>query len=212
MADLKSLRYKREQIDLLLLDQEPTVEVDPERYEQSILSQSSIEKVWHTHATKIVKPKDISKNFISTEKTSCLFCKQSHVIINCPDILRLSAQTRLAEAKKFHLCLNSLHKNQNQNFVKDCKSVSCKKCGRRHHTLLHFGGTREDVSHDTSVHNRAPIELGICEAENSNSMHIVDNRSPTQVLLVTAIVLVKDIAVLKMAIYIAETCLRLSKF
>ena len=65
---------------------------------------------------------------------SCYVCKGSHYLSRCEQFLRLSHTDRFVKVKSLGLCLNCL---SNKHHVQDCKGSSCRKCARRHHTLLH---------------------------------------------------------------------------
>ena len=72
---------------------------------------------------------------LQTGHRFCLLCQQSdHFLTSCGKFQSLSLNERNAEIKRMKLCFNCLKKHQ----VKDCHSLSrCKKCNRKHHTLLH---------------------------------------------------------------------------
>lgn len=71
----------------------------------------------------------------STIDTVCIFCNESHIIYNCPEFLKLSISSRGSEIKKRNLCFNCL---RNNHVVKNYRATACRKCNKRHHTLLHF--------------------------------------------------------------------------
>lgn len=80
-----------------------------------------------------------SKTF-STVNSECVLCKKPHLIRNCPDFLKLSVSERIEKVKELKLCFNCLQGNHS---VKKCNSSACRKCNRRHNTLLHYNNVSE---------------------------------------------------------------------
>lgn len=117
------------------------------------------------------------KSYVALDvKKLCSFCKGSHAIFNCQEFFKLSIKTRIEEAKKLSICLNCLNKGHYSN---NCKSIiSCKKCGKRHHTLLHLINQAQS---DASEQHLVTV-----------SNHTIE-QNETQVLLSTAYVQVSDI-------------------
>ena len=72
---------------------------------------------------------------VSKAKMKCLFCDGDYWIDQCPSFLDLSVHDRNNYVKTNKLCFNCLK----PHMIKFCKSkFSCKKCHKRHHTLLHI--------------------------------------------------------------------------
>ena len=71
----------------------------------------------------------------STTKFVCPICKGEHSIFYCDQFKDLSSQGRFRAVKKASLCLNCLRSNHR---VSDCTAVPCRKCNKKHSTLLHF--------------------------------------------------------------------------
>lgn len=88
------------------------------------------------------------KSFVSTSPM-CSFCKNNHYINNCPDFLKFNIRSRFEQAKKLGLCLNCLKKGN--HFSKNCESSGCRKCGAKHHTLLHYEKKSIDSSSEQST-------------------------------------------------------------
>lgn len=72
---------------------------------------------------------------LSTFKSNCILCKGSHTIYNCESFLKLNTNERISEARRLQLCLNCLKKN---HITRECKMQPCKRCGKKHNTLLHI--------------------------------------------------------------------------
>ena len=71
----------------------------------------------------------------STTKLGCSYCQGEHFISYCEKFKGLSPKDRFEAVKKAVLCLNSLRKNHR---LSECSSPRCRKCSRKHNTLLHF--------------------------------------------------------------------------
>ncbi|XP_043064092.1 uncharacterized protein LOC122320081 [Drosophila ficusphila] len=78
-----------------------------------------------------------NKALLAASPSRCRFCSDSgHSIYTCTRFGNLSPALRLKEVKKMSLCINCL-KDGHQ--LRSCNSSGCRKCGSKHHTLLHFG-------------------------------------------------------------------------
>ncbi|KAF2901852.1 hypothetical protein ILUMI_04338, partial [Ignelater luminosus] len=97
----------------------------------------------NTNNAKAFTNKDarISKSFVVSSGISCYYCKGTHAIYNCEKFTALSVNERLNQINNVvKLCSNCL---RNTHLVKDCSSKSrgCKRCNKRHNTLLHIANT-----------------------------------------------------------------------
>lgn len=81
------------------------------------------------------KPKSAMN--VTVKKTGkCSYCEQDHLTYQCEAFLKLSVAERQKARKTLKLCVNCLAKNHP---VSDCRSKThCQKCGKPHHTLLHY--------------------------------------------------------------------------
>ncbi|XP_060528273.1 uncharacterized protein LOC132703161 [Cylas formicarius] len=66
---------------------------------------------------------------------------KGHLIFNCPGFIALNPNARFTEAKRPKLCLNCLLNNHTSD---KCRSVLCKKCEKRHNTLLPFENSKDE--------------------------------------------------------------------
>ncbi|XP_058816947.1 uncharacterized protein LOC131680245 [Topomyia yanbarensis] len=81
---------------------------------------------------------------------SCLACNQPHPLIRCEVFHRLSLPERQQFVYSKRLCHNCLRAD---HIVRNCSSsYNCRKCNRRHHTLLHPNSSDGLASTDSSVH------------------------------------------------------------
>lgn len=90
-----------------------------------------------------------NKHFKSVPQSSsnyvCTICKTSHPLYGCRKFAKLSLIERMQIVEGAQLCrncLNSGHASSNCNY-----QFSCKKCGQRHHTMLH----KETISSHTTT-------------------------------------------------------------
>ncbi|XP_065089129.1 uncharacterized protein LOC135710468 [Ochlerotatus camptorhynchus] len=82
----------------------------------------------------------------------CIACSQSHSVTKCVKFNRLSPIERQQLVGSKRLCHNCL---RGDHFVRNCpSSFNCRKCNRRHHTLLHLGQT--ESSRRTSNEGTSP--------------------------------------------------------
>ncbi|XP_073841380.1 uncharacterized protein [Musca autumnalis] len=128
----------------------------------------------------------------ATPSSTCAFCdSQDHYITGCPGSGNLSPSIRFKEAKKLQLCLNCLKKG---HMLKKCKSSRCRICSSKHHSMLHM----DNVTSDTSVHllpqQTVPVTKNSSQSAlvSSSMSTILEAPSNTNVLLATAVVLVKS--------------------
>lgn len=70
-----------------------------------------------------------------TNVNKCVMCKDNHEIYQCKQFLQAAVRDRLDIIKKGRLCLNCFRPN---HLVSNCQAKGCKKCNKKHNTLLHF--------------------------------------------------------------------------
>lgn len=110
---------------------------------------------------------------------SCFNCTGSHYINECRGFLAMAVKQRFQRVKDLKLCINCF---SNRHIVANCKSGTCKTCGQRHNTLLHFdprvqGGRISSQISAPSVHPRAiqskveqdPDRVGLCTLRSPNA-------------------------------------------
>ena len=92
----------------------------------------------------------------SESKLACFYCKGEHAIYSCEKLLPLSAKERLEEIKKASLCTNCLRPNHKTT---ECHGGSCRKCGKRHNSLLHFDETITNSSASSNSKEASVINM-----------------------------------------------------
>ena len=71
----------------------------------------------------------------SSHERTCKICGQRHSLFDCTQMKDMSVDQRIECIKRKRLCFNCLKGNHSAT---NCKSTfSCKRCHKRHHTLLH---------------------------------------------------------------------------
>lgn len=114
-------------------------------------------------------------------------CKGTHNIYQCAEFLKLPVQSRIQEVQKHKLCFNCLRTN---HLNKDCTSGHCKKCSKKHNTLLH---REETTSQDNSSKaNASEATSGSQEDTNSKVSCNHTSKMETPVILATALVSLRD--------------------
>lgn len=69
-------------------------------------------------------------------REQCVACTQHHLLIACPAFAALSPKEKFELISKNRMCSNCFGKSHS---VRNCEGKgTCRLCGQRHHTLLHF--------------------------------------------------------------------------
>ncbi|XP_053685671.1 uncharacterized protein LOC128735203 [Sabethes cyaneus] len=98
---------------------------------------------------------------------NCPVCHQQHPLYKCPKFNELSVLERQEIVNSKRLCHNCL---KSSHFARQCMSNSvCKRCNRKHHTLLHPGRTNftQNVS-NASLSSSSGPSAGL-NMENNNA-------------------------------------------
>ncbi|XP_064644692.1 uncharacterized protein LOC135498364 [Lineus longissimus] len=90
------------------------------------------------------KPSGYALSVNEVKKTSqgCIFCGKDHPSFRCTAAAGMSTDDRFKKVKGRGACFNCL---STTHAVKDCKSRSCSKCSKRHHSLLHWESKRQNA-------------------------------------------------------------------
>ncbi|XP_011169783.2 uncharacterized protein LOC105202801 [Solenopsis invicta] len=132
------------------------------------------------------QPRSTAVN-VATTSSKCAYCsKEEHIIYKCKDFLDLEIEKRIQEARSRKLCLNCLRSTLHQ--ARQCSIGPCRKCNKRHNTLLHLESTvtkkPESKSEDASSAEDGKVV--------ATSINHVSFKQGKQVLLATATVKVND--------------------
>ncbi|XP_072403265.1 uncharacterized protein [Diabrotica undecimpunctata] len=142
----------------------------------------------HQDDTASKQPHRQTRSFVSTTTTNCTLCNASHSLYTCDKFLKLTPLEKLNTAKRLRLCINCLGTN---HVTRNCKSSGCRKCGKVHHTLLHFQNNDKEqiqATQSTSKNNTGSIPSTPNEIVSLTS----SISSPPQTLLSTACITVFD--------------------
>lgn len=106
-----------------------------------------------------------TQTFITNAKTNnnsrpqegykCFICKGPHSIYKCEKFHAMHPDERRRAATKSSLCLNCLSQSHN---IQACKSSSCRRCGKRHHTYLHINESVKAEPEQSSSNQQSPGE------------------------------------------------------
>lgn len=139
------------------------------------------------------------KVFNITTAVSCPFCSDGHLLYQCKKFVQESCENRREFIQKKRLCFNCFGANHS---VTQCKRrTACRRCGRRHHSLLHPEGsanysaqagpsqaTDRDQQHEPAVQQpKADPANRVVNYFSNGSI-----RTSGQVMLATALVNVEN--------------------
>lgn len=111
----------------------------------------------------------ISKNFVkshinlSINAIKCNLCKRDHTIYVCNEFLKLSNKERWEKVKTLRLCSNCLRIGHSKD---TCRLGSCRKCKRKHNTLLHFDENISSNNSNNSIQNYSSVQSASNENPN----------------------------------------------
>ncbi|XP_071579334.1 uncharacterized protein [Temnothorax nylanderi] len=122
---------------------------------------------------------------VATDKSGCALCKGDHPIFLCGK-LGFSVDKRFQEIKALKLCLNCLKSTDHR--AKNCNAGSCKKCSKRHNTLLQM----ESTPQAKEIEAKSTDVVDSVQSTSLTSVNHATRLSGQHVLLSTAIIHVQD--------------------
>ncbi|KYM95826.1 hypothetical protein ALC62_13525 [Cyphomyrmex costatus] len=130
------------------------------------------------------KKRTLASHTASAAPFSCTLCKENHLLYQCPTFLKQTPSQRFEFIKTQKRCSNCFGVKHS---VKDCKSTrACKRCSKRHHTLLHFDASAPHVE------SEQPSTTTPASSENSTHItsHLISKTvaPKSQILLATALI------------------------
>lgn len=90
-------------------------------------------------AAPVVKTKTFHGAVADTPKSKavdCVRCSENHFLYQCKQFIQMTPKERQEFVQNTHLCFNCL--SPTHRVLKCRQSMGCRRCGRRHHTMLHF--------------------------------------------------------------------------
>ncbi|XP_050665160.1 uncharacterized protein LOC126965567 [Leptidea sinapis] len=165
---------------------------------EMIDSSKQMSKTPHNNAKRIEKIKSFAVHD-DAKKYQCIMCSGDHFLYQCKGFGQLAPQERQEYLQKKSLCFNCLAPTHS---VKKCRyTTSCRRCGKRHHSLLHQereiqqGFTNTTENNHTFTQSKQPNQGNSQPSSPNQRVNIVANfaREETvvglaDVLLATAIV------------------------
>ena len=153
-------------------------------------------------STPSVNTKQVSKQklFHSTvhedkknNNKSCVYCSNHHLLYQCKQFGTKSPEERSEFVQSKGLCFNCFSSNHN---ARSChQSTCCRRCGRRHHTLLHMERRPpQEFTEVPSTSQPSSPASGhqIPEHQRKVVAHFVKEEHQGKVLLATALVKAKS--------------------
>nr|XP_034828792.1 uncharacterized protein LOC117986080 [Maniola hyperantus] len=94
-----------------------------------------------------LKPKSFHAALTNENQPICVLCNGPHFIFSCKEFGQKGVRERQQYVQENGLCFNCL---SNTHSVSRCRQIkSCRRCRRRHHSLLHF----EKENHERNTNN-----------------------------------------------------------
>ncbi|XP_058456613.1 uncharacterized protein LOC131434010 [Malaya genurostris] len=152
--------------------------------------------------TKAVRPMNKSKTLVVSNEQKCAMCNNSHELYKCEEFKKKSISDKYGLLRKSGSCFNCLGRGHR---TADCSSMStCRKCNKKHHTLLHPEETKTETAVNPSLAPQKKSEGGSRTEPATDGAPTVElvtkqqnvvlcassNQSERQTLLTTAVVLV----------------------
>ncbi|XP_071057598.1 uncharacterized protein [Onthophagus taurus] len=138
-----------------------------------------------TESSSVKRDKISSLTVTETVKYKCFICEGNHSAFQCEQFKVLSAEERIELVKQKGLCFNCLRAGHTSQ---QCKSRTCQRCNKHHHTLLHKEKPKiamKITSKEANLDNSSDEQSTIACASQMGA-------SSKQVLLSTACVMVRD--------------------
>ncbi|CAH0729652.1 unnamed protein product, partial [Brenthis ino] len=122
-------------------------------------------------------------------KLECAYCSSQHLLYQCKQFGSKSPEERSEFVQSKGHCFNCLSPNHN---VRGChQATCCRRCGRRHHTLLHF---ERGLRPEATASSKVPEKLLSQESSKEKNIiaHFAQEENQSEVLLATALVRAKS--------------------
>ncbi|XP_049866891.1 uncharacterized protein LOC126367429 [Pectinophora gossypiella] len=147
----------------------------------------TLEAVKYKESSQVKHATSIStKSFATgiTDNVKCVFCKGEHFIFKCKDFQQLDINERKDFIQKNMLCFNCLRRGHSA--YKCLQSTTCKKCGRRHHSLIHgYITTKEPLQSEHTESQEVNVQT-------TTAIHTGNSSGECAIVLATALVNVRS--------------------
>jgi len=153
---------------------------------QSLKTVTANPRSTQSAGSKVSKP---SCSNVATQIQSTL-CNGSHRLFKCDTFLKLRPRQHLNHARQQRLCFSCL-----QPFSKKhtCSKQVCRKCNKRHLTLIHIDKQNQvTIDSGSTTNNNLSANTNGATMADVNTYHTFKGKSRSHVLLATAIVEIKN--------------------
>lgn len=149
--------------------------------------------------SNFVKSRHINTHAVTSTALKCPMCQSSHFISQCATFKEKPVSQRFDLIKKWHRCVNCF---SSKHTVSECSNqFTCRKCHKRHHTLLHLEKVEGIPASIPSTLSPRAAEHSQSPAANPSTSEIAHTHlmskttlSNTRVLLATAWIEVRSTA------------------
>lgn len=121
----------------------------------------------------------------TNETKTCPTCQGNHSIYHCSTFKGYNTQEKWNEVKRSKVCFNCLRSDHTSD---KCRSSNCKKCNKRHNTLLHIDEFYPRVNSESLTDNNRAHGPG---QQPSSVLSSVQRNKP-HVMLSTALITIYD--------------------
>ncbi|XP_065203469.1 uncharacterized protein LOC135833627 [Planococcus citri] len=108
--------------------------------------------------TKSKSPQSDSHTADNKMRRKCACCEKQHLLIDCETFKSKSPKERYEFLKTKNICGNCFYANHKTSECR--KSPNCKRCTKKHHTLLHFEEKQSEL--DTSRNDSSSGSSATC--------------------------------------------------
>lgn len=96
---------------------------------------------------------------------ACLLCENYHPLYTCQSFIDFNLQKKLKFVQDNNLCPNCLRPGHS---VSNCRFGSCRKCNKRHHTMIH--ADQSVAAAATISSDNKPVSLSVNNSSDANAV------------------------------------------
>ena len=122
---------------------------------------------------------------VTSTQIQCVLCKGEHMLQYCSQLKAMSHADMHETVKKLGCCFNCLLLGHS---IKACTRGNCRRCGKKHHTLLHI----ENVVANNANSKQPSISAVARDIPSESCMSNTASLSSNYTVLSTAVVLLED--------------------
>ncbi|XP_046748847.1 uncharacterized protein LOC124412775 [Diprion similis] len=111
----------------------------------------------------------------TSETKTCPTCQGNHSIYHCSTFKGYTTQEKWNEVKRIKVCFNCLRSDHTSD---KCRSSNCKKCNKKHNTLLHIDeffprGNSENTSSQIRAHGSSEQVPSVLSSIQRHKPHVM---------------------------------------